>query len=290
MSLGLVAACVAAAALSRFKHDNDTQGRMKRENLSRQIFLMVPVRSSDAADRLEAALRIIEARYPTSSMYHLRHDDREEVVQGAGRHDRLSRLFRETPWQFSLSNGLAHVGTGAAWRDEGMISLVPGYYGQEGFAALSLLVPVREWEITIALLAEVGDALDAHWAHVTPSYAFDVLRNAQWGANMPVDAGELAVAKAALPKLRALPFIDTREPRQPDLLGWVNYWRADTVALLQCKSDAKLFHGLFANTVVTPGGATMARVTELPLDLSRSAHVEAVADVYNALPRLGLRD
>jgi Family of unknown function (DUF5953) len=289
MWLALAATCAAVAGLLRFKSGNDTRGRMKHENLSHQIYLMVPVRATDAADRLEAALRAIETRYPSSPINHLRHDDREEVVHGASRRDRLSQLFRESPWEFSLSNGLAHVGSGAAWRDEGMISLVPGYYLQEGIAALALLVPVGDWGLTAALVADVGDALDAHWAYVTPSYAFDVIRNAQWSANMPVDAGELAAAKSALPKLRDRPIIDTREPRQPEVLGWINYWRADTVAFLQPNRNAKRLHELFAKVVVTPGGATMAWVTEQPLDLGRSAHVKALAEVYRGLPRLGLR-
>jgi hypothetical protein len=69
----------------------------------------------------------------------------------------------------------------------------------------------------------------------------------------------------------------------PVLIGWLNYWSAETCHLLAFDLDGPK-QRLFTEAHPCHGGGVVLRLTEDPLDLDRPEHLAALMAAYDAFP------
>ena len=138
---------------------------------------------------------------------------------------------------------------------------------------------------TIAAAAEVlegvAEGARAFWGRVLPNgVASEVAQQFRHSmARPPVPPRGLPVLN--LPK-------HLRSPEIPHYLGWVNYWSAATAQTLRFPDPARDAE-LLSRARRTATGAWLVQLTETPLDLDNTAHLEALLRAYERFPEIGGR-
>jgi len=269
--------------------------------------LWIPATADSWAARFEQACSILERRpelpqVPIRSGY-IAAIDREELIENrpAFLQDTLRDPFR----QVILSNGrgIRYTRAGAPI-DSGRV-LVKGNFMTPNQSSFDLAVhfPAVDWSVREQLLAELGDALQAHSGELTPRRAELTFNNLFRASGWPAQAPGRPGTELALRPLRELmQRLDMQIPAinpaatggvresdlQPEQLGWSNYWSQATARWLGFP-DPDLDRELLGRSRRTPGGAWLIRTTPEPLDLTRAEHVGSVAALYQRFPGLGIR-
>ena len=89
-----------------------------------------------------------------------------------------------------------------------------------------------------------------------------------------------------LPRLELMGFRSTDE--RPNELGWLNYWSAETAAILGFPDPAKDARILPLCRQLTDG-AWLVKLTDEPLDLEREDHVDSIVWAYWRFDKVGKR-
>jgi hypothetical protein len=134
------------------------------------------------------------------------------------------------------------------------------------------------------VLEGIGDGIHAFWGVASPFRA-------------TVEIAEQVIHPSILshpqePPPRGLPGLklpkELSAPEIPDCLGWLNYWSAAAATAIGFPDPAR-DADLLARARRTPTGAWLVRLTETPLDLDNSAHLDALLCAYDRVPAIGGR-
>ena len=94
------------------------------------------------------------------------------------------------------------------------------------------------------------------------------------------------------PPPRGLPGLKLPEelsaPEIPHHLGWLNYWSVAAATAIGFPDPAR-DADLLARSRRTAAGAWLVRLTDAPLDLDNSAHLDALRRAYDRFPAIGGR-
>jgi hypothetical protein len=133
----------------------------------------------------------------------------------------------------------------------------------------------------VGILGGVAEGARALWGHMTP------------------DSVMLDIAGQTSPKMygpekppRGLPAIRLPEkipaPEIPQYLGWLNYWSAAAARAIGFPDPARDV-GLLSRSRRTATDGWVVKLTEAPLDLDNSAHLDALKRAYERFPEIGGR-
>jgi hypothetical protein len=122
---------------------------------------------------------------------------------------------------------------------------------------------------------------------------------ALWGEATP-DGAAVDIAYQTAPTLegppsprRGLPalklFEHIRSPEIPYYLGWLNYWSAAAAQAIGFPDPARDAE-LLSRARRTATGGWVVQLTDAPLDLDNSAHLDALKWAYDRFPMIGGRD
>lgn len=195
---------------------------------------------------------------------------------------------------------------GGATLDTGQIR-ISGVVNDTARQAYDLTVefPAVPWSVRESLLAAIGDALDACTGQITPAPAAQAFTahyllgtlgadienpaRANWEHETRVLRTCMKHRSTAVPRIQHVSVGGGREsPLQPAILGWINYWSAETCSYLGFPEAAR-DQDLLKHALQTPQGSWVVKLCNEPLDVSIEDHVEMVASVYGRFPRLGIR-
>jgi hypothetical protein len=145
--------------------------------------------------------------------------------------------------------------------------------------------PRIPWDAFEKMFGQLGDILGAYWAAVFPPESEKVWA-AQFGARADKNA---PLIQRGVPRLKLTTSFGAADAAQPMYIGWLNYWSDATCAFLGFP-DADLQASLVRHAYRTAGGAWIVKVTAAPLDMAREADIEALAEAYRQVPRVGVRE
>ncbi|KFE69046.1 DUF5953 family protein [Hyalangium minutum] len=121
---------------------------------------------------------------------------------------------------------------------------------------------------------------------------------ALWGRATPDDAAlDIAYQTAPTPEgppspRRGLPalqlFEHLRSPEIPAHLGWLNYWSAAAARAIGFPDPSRDAE-LLSRARRTASGGWVVQLTEAPLELGTSAHLDALKRAYERFPEIGGR-
>ncbi len=158
--------------------------------------------------------------------------------------------------------------------------ICPGGQAQFEF---SVALPLSAEGIAAAavLLEAVAENGRAFWGLATPfSAAWDIARQTK---NLPDDLE---------PPPRGLPVIVSpgamRSPEIPHRFGWLNYWSAAAARAIGFPDLAR-DADLLSRARHTASGGWVVQLTDAPLDLDNSAHLDALLWAYERFPQIGGR-
>ncbi|SEU37005.1 hypothetical protein SAMN05443639_12335 [Stigmatella erecta] len=131
------------------------------------------------------------------------------------------------------------------------------------------------------LLEAVAENGRAFWGHATPvSAAWDIARQTK---NLP---GDLESPPRGLPVIKSPGAMSS--PEIPHRLGWLNYWSAAAAGAIGFPDPARDAE-LLSRARRTASGGWVVRLTDAPLDLDSSAHLDALLRAYERFPEIGGR-
>jgi hypothetical protein len=133
----------------------------------------------------------------------------------------------------------------------------------------------------VDVLESMGEATGAFWGRATPDgVGAELAQQTRHSINKP------HVPPRGLPALKLTEEI--RSPEIPHQLGWLNYWSAATAKSLGFPDPAR-DADLLSRARRTATGGWIVRLTNLPLDLDDSSHLEALLRAYARFPEIGGR-
>ncbi|MBN8228746.1 hypothetical protein JYK02_14655 [Corallococcus macrosporus] len=144
-------------------------------------------------------------------------------------------------------------------------------------------LPLVPAVITVAanVIEAVADGVRAFWGHATPEgAALDISYQ-----TAPTLQGPPA-PRRSLPALKLFEHI--RSPEIPYYLGWLNYWSAaaaKAIGFPDPTRDAELL----SRARRTASGGWGVQLTDAPLDLDNSAHLDTLKRTYERFPEIGGR-
>ncbi|EPX65124.1 hypothetical protein D187_000549 [Cystobacter fuscus DSM 2262] len=131
------------------------------------------------------------------------------------------------------------------------------------------------------VLAAIGEGARAYWGHATPFNAtVEISRQTVDPVRKP------GVPPRGLPALRFPNYI--RSPEIPRRLGWLNYWSAAAARAIGFPDPAHDAE-LLSRSRCTATGGWVVQLTEAPLDLDDSTHLDALKRAYERFPEIGGR-
>ncbi|WP_395839184.1 DUF5953 family protein [Cystobacter fuscus] len=131
------------------------------------------------------------------------------------------------------------------------------------------------------VLAAIGEGARAYWGHATPfSATVEISRQTVDPVRKP------GVPPRGLPALRFPNYI--RSPEIPRRLGWLNYWSAAAARAIGFPDPAR-DADLLSRSRCTATGGWVVQLTEAPLDLDDSTHLDALKRAYERFPEIGGR-
>ncbi|MFY0524328.1 DUF5953 family protein [Archangium gephyra] len=149
----------------------------------------------------------------------------------------------------------------------------------EVFARLPLNAAATSAAVDV--LEAVAEGARARWGHLTPFLAaVDIAEQ-----TAPTLAGPPSPPRG-LPALKLSNKI--RSPEIPHRLGWLNYWSADAARAIGFPDPAR-DADLLSRSRRTATGGWVVWLTDAPLDLDNSAHLDALKQAYERFPKIGGR-
>jgi len=131
------------------------------------------------------------------------------------------------------------------------------------------------------VLETVAEGAHAFWGRATPNGpALDIALQTS-----PTLEGRPRPPRG-LPALKL--FEDIRAPEIPYFLGWLNYWSAAAARAIGFPDPARDAE-LLSRARRTATGGWGVRLTDAPLDLDNSAHLDALLRAYERFPKIGGR-
>ena len=209
-----------------------------------------------------------------------------EVGEGEGKSALKSRKKDFAKWLASaagqgkwpmMSNAadLAFTIAGSNW-------VVDFKSGEQSLLSAWCHVPARPETLTLTneLLARVCTATEAHWGAAT-----SLRTGARIGRQVqPREGGR--EGPLGLPRL--LVTDDLAGPDVPQVLGWINYWSAPTVARLAFPAtERKRGEDWVRRARRLESGAWVVQLTDDSLDLDRSDHLKVLQRAYKRFAAVG---
>jgi hypothetical protein len=131
------------------------------------------------------------------------------------------------------------------------------------------------------MLERVAEGTRAFWGRATPNGAAEDIAK----QTAPTLGGPPSPPRG-LPALKLFEHI--RAPEIPYYLGWLNYWSAAAAQAIGFPDPAR-DADLFARARRTAMGGWIVQLTDAPLDLDNSAHLDALKQAYERFPEIGGR-
>ncbi len=131
------------------------------------------------------------------------------------------------------------------------------------------------------MLERVAEGVLAWWGVIAPGPVREVIAAQTNSKEAGTDAPPLG-----LPALK-LPW-NIRSPEIPEHLGWLNYWSAATAKAIGFPDPTRDAE-LLSQARRTALGGWVVRLTEAPLDLNDSVHLDTLKRTYEHFPAIGGR-
>ena len=272
-----------------------------------QLHFSLPLSEDTWVARIMRACEIIEGdpALPREPLALAFKKERLECIEDRAAY--LEDLLDNSHRCLVLTNGdQLNVDRGGAPADMGQIR-ISGVVNDTARQAYDLTVefPALPWSVRESLLAALGDALDACTGQITPAPAAQAFTahyllgtvgadtanpaRASWEQDTRMLRTCMKYRSTAVPRIQHVSVGGGRQsPLQPAILGWINYWSAETCSYLGFPEPARDLD-LLQHASQTPQGSWVVKLCDEPLDVSLEDHVEMVASVYGRFPRLGIR-
>lgn len=265
------------------------------------IFYAVDLNPESWMERMEQGCLTLERFFPGSLL--LFDMDTERPIKN--RHKYFQSRLKTKRRAFGLTNGnrftLDDIHT------TGYISIAGDTYYEDIIYRLRTAIPAITLEIGEAVFVAVADAVGTHCSQVKPykvcgqldgyrdllSGRAETLRRQNHHDPRFVEGEKLKShienLGLRLPLINSYPKTPHLHPAQPQELGWLNYWSAETCEYLGFP-DPERDRDLLEHSYQTPGGAWLVKICPDPLDLDRPDHLALFAELYRRFPWLGLRE
>jgi hypothetical protein len=257
-------------------------------------FLLPPV-DDESSLRIDAACDLLVASGLAPSMPYLRKGS--QLVEVKDRAASLrAELRKKNPQLFVSASGNRQVGVDSTF--------LRGSADPWSRLVFCLGIHCRPlpWPDQERLMVEAGDLLHALSGFAIPYDSWAELMTDSALYRSKSSDGHEALEKqcrglrdslgrtgTVLPSIQPVVMGGTLTNRaQPEALGWINYWSAETCTYLGFPDDAREGE-LLRLSHRTPAGAWLVKLTEEPLDIRRDEHVTVLARIYERFPKLGIR-
>jgi hypothetical protein len=254
----------------------------------------VPALESSWAARMDAACRAIETRFGIriseatgGTKFHV---TRNEVP------DRLKFFAQRLK---TRNRGFGIRNAGAKWRrtKRGVENVDDFGLGGSMYAGLDVFklsahFPAQPVAVHEQLMVELGDALEAYSAQITPTDAAMRLRQAHWFFQL--SALHRHPLENPLPEETRLPpilesaYTGLTHPCQPHHLGWINYWSEEVCGYLGFPENLR-DSPFLSDCYRTPRGAWIVKFGSEPFEARNPKHVDLLREMYERFPRAGVR-
>lgn len=167
--------------------------------------------------------------------------------------------------------------------------------GREGKGAVRLWIlfdfgPGAEERTRFVITVSLDIASRLHCASVLPAIAKSA--QAAWGFSETLKLAKLTSNQYhidnplpdGIPVLVQPTMLD--DAVRPYSIGWINYWSPDAVRLLGIRR-ASLEQHRYTTAELTPGGALLIQLTEMPTDPDNPDHLAILVDAYRRFPGVG---
>jgi hypothetical protein len=174
--------------------------------------------------------------------------------------------------------------------DETHLVTLSGWENPDGLAAegpphfqVSASLPLDSAGIAAAVdvLEAIGESARAFWGYVSPEgYGVELAQQTRHSPSDP-DVSSRGLPMIGLPR-------DIPAPEIPHFLGWLNYWSAaasQAIGFPDPIRDAELL----SRSRRTATGGWVVQLTDAPLDLDNSTHLDALKRAYERFPEIGGR-
>lgn len=253
--------------------------------IQHQIDYQIPWETATWAERIERGCQALEALFPGEhlSIAQPWGESRDQIVL-SDRPAYLRKKRRGRRRWLALYNGKYVRGYGGDYTDEGAIS----FGGDISRAAPDLyrcgtIFRQSPWALCENILVALGDALEAYTSYLSSPETFMTLRRVQW-RHGPAEE----IPPLDLPLLRDCSYGGLPHRAQPQILGWLNYWSAETCDYVGFPDPAR-DEALLAHSYRTPAGAWLVKLGADPLDLKRDEHVTLLREAYARFDKVGVR-
>jgi hypothetical protein len=260
-----------------------------------KIELSLAAGEEGLADRLEAFCELLVERGIAPSLPYVLRGSKLAAVRK--RADYFGDELRRKTARVFVSSSASRRVTADSTFIEGLTDVWSGMT-----FSVRVEYPSWPWPDQERVLAAAGDALRALSGFVTPEAStIQLMAHSAIGMHAsPADRATVELkAHGLLEALQqggvVLPSIKPiflggvlRHRAQPQTLGWLNYWSAETCEFLGFPDPVR-HADLLRHSQRTAAGAWLVKITEEPLDVTRVDHVTMLASVYQRLPNLGIR-
>lgn len=271
------------------------------------VIYAIPAESTTWVERIEKACSLLETAFEDERLTwaHSRKDATPDK-QIKNRRSYLNAKCKTGSRLFSLYNGKPLLSRGGIAVDNGHLGIGGRFNaGPDQAYSVSLTCRVARWREFERVFSEIGDALDAHWSQLTPYATYEMLARYEDAADSTSGSTVTASpdvrncrdqltellkhAGLSLPRLQRVAYLRLHgQSANPEALGWINYWSVETCEYLGFP-DAKKDADLLARSYQTPRNAWIVKLSNDPLDLTRSDHLKTYANAYARFSKLGTR-
>ncbi|ATB42905.1 hypothetical protein CYFUS_008384 [Cystobacter fuscus] len=204
--------------------------------------------------------------------------EKEELISLPHRDEWVASNRTDGGFPFLCNDDDAHLVTISGWENPNGLAAdgAPHFeiHAQLPFDAASIAAAAE-------VLAAIGQGARAYWGHATPFNAtVEISRQTVDPVRKP------GVPPRGLPALRFPDYI--RSPEIPRRLGWLNYWSAAAARAIGFPDQAR-DADLLSRSRCTATGGWVVQLTEAPLDLDDSTHLDALKRAYERFPEIGGR-
>ena len=130
-----------------------------------------------------------------------------------------------------------------------------------------------------SLFNDLALNLNAYWAKAIPKEA-EADINMQHMSDLPEILNKYNLPQLGSPK-------DFKSPTHPANLGWINFWNAEYIKLTGINSTQNRVN--FNKYVDNSDGSFSFMITEKPLNLEKTDHLDTVRELYEKYPIIGNR-
>ena len=251
----------------------------------------MPADAATWPDRMEAGCRVLEERLGLPLSHAHGGTKRHATIKKIADRPKLFRQRLRTQLRWCVVTSEPHPG-GEEHSAE-LVSLGGKMdYGGEVYRAGLVIEPELPFATHEKVLAELGDALGAHFCAFLPRRTEMRLRLAHHCGKLGthVHCHELTdrtPEEAALP-LIADSYDSGVQPLQPRELGWINYWSQEVCEHVGFPANLEGTPYL-SDCYRTPGGGWIVKFGDAPFEPKNAHHLELLRAMYERFPRVGIR-